>query len=84
MKRVTVEYKFQNEIEEDYTNIGILFPNGKVLIADENGLVEIYNAHKHPTKHSQYVYVDKDDDGEDFTSDKPEFIVDLILTGGTK
>ncbi|QKE72127.1 hypothetical protein HPK19_04640 [Arthrobacter citreus] len=82
MKKVTVEYKFKNEIGDDYTNIGILFPNNKVLVADENGAVEIYNAYQHPTKHPEYVYVDSDNDSKDLTADSPEFIINLILSGG--
>jgi hypothetical protein len=78
MKKVTVEYRYEDYFSENENDIGVLFENGKVLVADKNGLVGIYNAY--PSPNEGCVRVDLDADGTDYTSDNPEFIVDLVLS----
>jgi hypothetical protein len=80
MKKVIVEYRYENYFKEDENEIGVLFENGKVLVADAIGGTSIYNSH--PSPNPGCVVVNLDKDGKDYLSDNPELLVNLILTGG--
>lgn len=77
-RKVTVEYKFKNEIDGEFKDIGVLFPNGMVMIADSFGEVALYNAL--PSQNEGHVLVDLDEDGQDLLSDNPALLVNLILS----
>lgn len=77
MKKVIVEYRYENYFEENENEIGILFENGQVLVVDAIGGTSIYNAHPSPTPGC--VVVDLDKDGDDYLSDNPEKLIELIL-----
>lgn len=86
LKRVVVEFTSEgySPIPSDQlTDIGILYENGQVLVADDLGSVSIHNCTVHPDK-SDWVIVDLENDGKNYTEDDPEYIIDLILSGGAK
>jgi len=80
MEKVIVEHYFEGEVNGEFPDKGILFPNGKVLVVDPYGLIEVYTAHQHPNKSENYVVIDPQE--ECLNSDNPEFVINLILNGG--
>lgn len=86
MNRVIVEFiheDFYSPIPSDQmTEIGILFDNGQVLVADALGSVAIHNCIPKEGK-DNWVIVDQKNDGKDFCEENPEYIINLIL-GGNK
>lgn len=84
MKKVVVEFKeagYSPIPSEEMTEIGVLYDNGQVLVADDLGAVSIHNCTVHPEK-SDWVIVDRINDGKDYTEEDPGYIVNLIMTGG--
>lgn len=82
-KKVVVEYRYVDYFSPDENEIGVYYPaEGRVLVADANGLVGIYNCE--PTDRVDVVKVDLRTDGMDYTSDNPEYIVGLIMSGGAQ
>ncbi|MFF3021203.1 hypothetical protein ACFVRR_00875 [Gottfriedia sp. NPDC057948] len=75
--KVIVEYKFQNKIDQEFKDIGVLFSNGMVMVADASGEVSLYTAY--PSQNEGCVMVDLDDDGQDLLSEQPELLVNLII-----
>ncbi|PGS55106.1 hypothetical protein [Bacillus sp. AFS041924] len=83
MRKVTVEHLFQGGVDGEFPDVGVLYEEqGIVLVVDPYGLIEIYTAHQHPTKGEGYVAIDPQE--ENLNSDNPEYVVDLILSGGMK
>ena len=76
-RKVVIEYKFQNEIGEEFKEIGVLFSNGMVMVADPFGEVSLYTAF--PSQNEGCVLVDLDENGTDHLSDNPELLVNLIV-----
>lgn len=82
IKKVVVEFheKGYSPIPSDeMTEIGVLYENGQVLVADDLGSVSIYNCTVHPEK-PDWVIVDRINDDKDYTEDDPEYIVNLIMS----
>lgn len=80
-KKVVVEYRYADYFNAEENEIGVYYPaEGRVLVADANGAVSIYNCV--PTDRDNVVMVDLDQNGEDYTSDNPDYIVGLIMSGG--
>lgn len=79
VKKVTVEFKFENVCREDENEMGVLFPDGHVLVADAIGGISIY--HSYPSSKPGFVMVDLDNDKHDLAIDNPELTINLILSG---
>jgi hypothetical protein len=80
MRRVVVKHIFNNEISHDWPNIGVFFEErGIVLQVDENGLVEIFEA----MEGSDNVVL-VEEGAKDLSEMNPEFVSELILSGGAK
>jgi len=77
-RKVVVEYKFQNEIDEEFKEIGVLFSNGMVMVADPFGEVSLYTAY--PSQNEGHVLVDLDDNSTDHLTDNPELLINLIVS----
>jgi hypothetical protein len=74
-RKVTVKHTFQNEVSEDFSDIGVFYDDcGIVISCDENGLVEVYKAT--PIEGSNVVLVNED--AKDLSSDNPELVIGLI------
>lgn len=74
-RKVIVNYIFQNEIVEDYSDIGVFYEDcGIVIACDQNGLVEAYKAT--PIKGSNVVLVNNG--AKNLASDSPELMIGLI------
>ncbi len=83
MRKVTVEQYFKGEVDGEFPNVGVLYEEkGIVIVVDPYGLIEIYTAHKHPIKGEGYVVIDPQE--ENLNSDNPEYVINLILSGGMK
>ncbi|WP_057766086.1 hypothetical protein [Cytobacillus praedii] len=84
MKKVIV--KFVSEIlwsppDEDYSETGILFKDGHVIVVDRWGAVEINKCS--PTNDPNVVVVNHDNgDSQDLLEDNPDLFFNLILNGG--
>jgi hypothetical protein len=79
MNKVTVQYVYEGIHSEDENEIGVYFPaEGRVIVADKNGMVSIFNCS--PTSQPSVVQVDLDNDGDDFSEDNPEYVVSLIMS----
>lgn len=79
MIKVTVQYVYEGIHNEDENEIGVYFPaEGRVLVADNNGMVSIHNCK--PTGKPNVVQIDLDNDGDDFSEDNPEYVVSLIMS----
>jgi hypothetical protein len=87
MKRVIVEFIHEDRYSpiptDEMTEIGVLFGNGQVLVADDLGSTAIHNCVPKVGKEN-WVIVDEKNDGKDYSEDNPEYIVSLILSGGAK
>jgi hypothetical protein len=84
MRKVIVEFKdnrYSPIPSEEMTEIGVLYDNGQVLVADDLGSVSIHNCTVHPQK-PDWVIVDRINDDKDYSEEDPEYIVNLIISGG--
>jgi hypothetical protein len=74
-RKVTVKHMFQNEIDSEFSDIGVFYDDcGIVISCDENGLVEVYKAT--PIEGSDVVLVNEG--AKDLTADNPELVIGLI------
>jgi hypothetical protein len=79
MIKVTVQYVYEGIHSEDENEIGVYFPaEGRVLVADKNGMVSIHNCKL--TSQPDVVQIDLDNDRVDFSEDNPEYVVTLIMS----
>ena len=79
MRQVTVYHFFQEEVDQEWPNLGVFFDErGIVMQVDENGLIEIHEA-KVMEGSDNVVVVEEG--AKDLSEMNPEFVVNLILGG---
>jgi hypothetical protein len=80
MRQVVVKHYWQGEVDHEFHDLGVYFEEqGVVMQVDENGLVEFYYA-KPLEGHEDAVVIEQG--LNDLGTDNPQFIIDLILSGG--
>ncbi|WP_427036622.1 hypothetical protein [Cytobacillus pseudoceanisediminis] len=75
MKKVTVQYRFENVINPRDNEPGVLFGD-KVLVTEEG--FGLYQAIK--TDNPNVVIVDLDENVTDHLAENPTFLIDLIVS----
>jgi hypothetical protein len=78
MKQVTVKRMFNGEVDNEFSDAGVFYPNqGVVISVDQFGLIEVFNAK--PVEGEDVVILEQD--AECLANDNPQFVIDLIMNG---